>query len=419
MEEIIDDQELLVAIREAEEVEPMEPEEEEEEVEGQPRVPVPEKVAPASGCRRWCFTIHDYNREEEYDDELGFWAPVGRPTAYILARSDKTITAFVCGEEVCPDTGRAHLQGYFETGNRPQTLEQLLRNRPFLKAEKDRHHSVHLTPANGTAEENKAYCRKADRDGECWGIFSKSREGQGKRNDWAIVRELAEQKAPVHVFFEQAPHLTMPHHAKIAGWVSVYTEKVVRTWKTIPKIFLGPPRVGKSTLMRAQAHELAEANGWRIYVKSDSEDWWPDYDGEEIILIDEAHGGFWQWQQLLRFFEEGSYTVRQKYNPRRVELLARVVFMTTNTHPALWYKAKSWDETNAFRARIEEFGELWTFRKRNPIEIASKIYPPPTRDIELASPPELGANGVSGQLSAGYGQPAGWGSPWGNDRMDQ
>jgi len=325
---------------------------------------------------------------------------------FSLARSDSTITAFVCGEEVCPNTGRRHLQGYLEL-KQNQTLVALKKNRKIFSSEEALGHSVHLTPANGTAEQNIAYCSKEDHDCELWGAFTKSRQGQGKRNDWFTILELAQQDAPVQAFMEAAPHLAMPHHNKISGWKGVYAAQKVRTWKTIPKIFLGPPRVGKSTSMRAEAEALAEKNAWRIYTKSDSDKWWPGYDGQEIILIDEAHGGFWQWQELLRFFEEGQFTVQFKGGS--TDFLGRVVFMTTNTHPALWYKKHTeWDETNAFRARIEEFGELWVFEARGAIEKSMKVFPPPKRDLELKPPPELLARS---------GDAAGFVSPWGLERM--
>jgi len=307
---------------------------------------------------------------------------------------------------VCPDTGRPHLQGYLECTNQ-RTLDGFLKS--LFQQEKALGHSVRLTPARGTADENKTYCSKSDPDPELWGVFTKSRKGQGKRNDWETMLELAQQDAPVQSFYEEAPHLAMPHHSKIQAWKSVFNAQKTRTWKTIPKIFLGPPRVGKSTSMRKQASELAEKNNWRIYTKSDADKWWPGYDGEEIILIDEAHGGFWQWQELLRFFEEGQYTVQ--YKGGSIDFLGRVVFMTTNSHPALWYKKHPlWDDSNAFRARIEEFGELWTFRERGPLEKSMKVYPEPTRDLKLLAPAPAAAPPVV------TGQAAGYVSPWGLER---
>lgn len=354
-----------------------------------------EPTEPTGGrrSRRFVATINNPERElqDEGDEML---VPTGAPCFFALARGDKRIAALVVSVEYAPTTGTEHLQVYFETRS-PASYQAIklwpcfLGTKPFLET------------ANGTAFENKSYvlhlgdhaAKGEVEEWEMWGVFSKSRVGQGKRSDWDEARRLAELQATTAEFMDAVPHLAMPHIGKIDQWRRVYQPVLQRTWKTVPKIFLGPPRVGKSTLMRAQAKALAEAEHWRIYIKSDSEDWWPDYSGEEIILIDEAHGGFWQWQQLLRFFEEGSYTLRQKYVAHRVELLARVVFMTTNTHPAVWYKGKAWDETNAFRARIEEFGELWVFRKRTPLEVLAKVYPEPSRDLILAEPPEMGANG--------------------------
>jgi len=38
-----------------------------------------EKSIPKNGSRRWCFTVHDYVREDEWSDEFGQFCPTGRP----------------------------------------------------------------------------------------------------------------------------------------------------------------------------------------------------------------------------------------------------------------------------------------------------------------------------------------------------
>jgi hypothetical protein len=306
------------------------------------------------------------------DDDVTFV-----PRFFNAVRSEPRISAFIGSEEV-GEQGTPHLQCYFELKN-PMSMAQLHKWPCFAE------NPCALKVANGTAQQNEVYVMKdVEENGsyyEKWGQFSKSREGQGKRTDWDRVHELAREGASAQEFCDEVPHLAYAHIGKVPRWIKVH-KTAVREWKTRPIIYFGPTRAGKSTLMRSKAAELADEFGSGIYSKSDSDKWWPDYNGEEVVIIDEMHGGFFQWQHLLRLFEEGPLKVQQKGD--HCEFLARVVIMATNLHPSEWYKDRRWDESNAFRARIEEFGELHVFKKPTRNADGSKTFHPPVRDTELA-----------------------------------
>jgi len=145
--------------------------------------------------------------------------------------------------------------------------------------------------------------------------------------------------------------------------------------------------------MRKQAEAEAALYGQVPYEKADADKWWPDYHGHQVVTIDECHGGYFQWHQLLKTIEEGQLVVQFKQG--QTPFVARTVYMTCNDHPATWYEKHSqWDDTNAFRARIKEFGQLWVFRSPSRVEqfvdgqlqLSSLIYHPPVRDLELAQP---------------------------------
>jgi len=71
------------------------------------------------------------------------------------AREEPRIRGFICGCERAPTTGTPHLQGYLELAD-SYTLKRLL-EWPVFKDEIDLHHSVRLSVAKGTAEQNKTY----------------------------------------------------------------------------------------------------------------------------------------------------------------------------------------------------------------------------------------------------------------------
>ena len=330
--------------------------------------------------RRYCFTLNNYKTEETDEGE--------RPVFVLEAEKSAVFKGFLCGEEVGAN-GTKHLQGYFELEN-ARTIRGLQKLKIFSE------NPMHLEVAKGSVDDNRKYCFKEDGEHYEFGEF-RDREGQGKRTDWDLVHRLAENGADDLEFLEQVPHLAYPHVNKIQTWKKKH-KKMRREWKTKPIIFYGPPRAGKSTRMRRLAKELADERDEEVYFKSDADKWWPDYEGERIVCIDEMHGGFFQWQQLLRTFEEGPLVVQQKGGDH--PFMAEYVFMTTNIHPQLWYKDRPWDKTNAFRARVKEFGELWVFEEPTENMDGTMEYHEPVRDYELLAVDQGGvsANVVGADL---------------------
>lgn len=335
--------------------------------------------------RRFAFTLSNYDvviGMSHDSDEAEFYVPA----LYGLMKAEKEISYFLFGEEVAPKTGTPHLQGYFEVVTK-RTIKGLL-DFPCFSAQRQAKRSLRIAVAKGSQADNITYCSK---DGDVW--ESGVPMSQGKRTDWDTVHELAKAGADALAYTEAVPHLAYPHINKLSMWTSVHRNPE-RTWKTRPIIYFGPPRSGKSTYMRKRSAEGADTPAGydrRIYVKSDADKWWPGYTGQGIINIDEMHGGFFQWQELLRIFEEGRLDVQ--YKGGSVAFTGHVIYMTCNDHPAFWYRKlkRRWDDTNAFRARLLEFGELWVFSPRQRREDGTFQYMEPVRDVDLLEPadPEL------------------------------
>lgn len=324
-------------------------------------------VQARSGSRRFVFTCNNYVLSPEGEE----------PALYPLIRDERRIKFFICGRELAPSTGTPHLQGYFEVSK--AVLISVLQKWTCFDGQ-----GCAILVAKGTAEQNRVYCSKGGNSVSYGEPISVSKSGQGARTDWAQMRDMIRTKATDEAIADELPHLLYPHVTKLPVWRGMH-DKMTRTWKTIPKIFFGPTRAGKSFTMRLEAEALAASEGWRIFTKSDSSKWWDGYSGEEIILIDEMDGSFFSWKALLRFFETGSYRV--EFKGGSVEFLGRIVFMTTNDHPECWYKNHPWDDSNAFRARIEEFGELRIFSGRTRDMNGDYVYNPGRKDLTLDAPP--------------------------------
>jgi len=212
------------------------------------------------------------------------------------------------------------------------------------------------------------------------------------------VHALVVRRAPVQEFFESVPHLAYAHANKINVWKTLYHTPVgVRSWPTRPIIFVGPPRSGKSHRVRSLCDPAD------VYFKSDADKWWPGYTGQSDVVIDEMNGQFMSWGALLRMFESAPLTLQLKGG--EAVFLARRVFMTSNVHPQFWYKQhQNWDDLNAFRARIEEFGELYVVPPRSRVE-GTLVFHDPVRDLDLLPCTDPSLIPVPVEVSAQYGVP--------------
>lgn len=322
-------------------------------------------------------------------------------------RQEQRIRSFASGVEVAPKTGMPHLQCYFETeSERGHSIAEMQAWPCF-----DKRISGGVAIVNeivkGSAEDNILYCLKmrpqdlSDGSGPntefiVWGKFDRNKRGkggkQGLRSDWIRFRELAQANAPITEFHDEIPHLSIVHRNKIEAVKADYGMLARRKFKTRPIVYFGPTRAGKSYSARALVAELCAKHNWRCYTKSDSEEWWPDYNGQEIVLIEEMDGSYFQWKRIKNVFDEGEFTLKQKYNPAGVNLEARYIIMTTNDHPSEWYPSKAWNESNPLLRRFRECAEedplcgLWNFKDPIIGPDGKKVYQLPVLDMTLEQP---------------------------------
>jgi len=296
----------------------------------------------------------------------------GRPTLYARVRAEPRIVAFIGGEEV-GEQGTPHVQAYFELKN-PMTMVQL-QEWPCFKGQ-----GVALLSADGTAAQNIKYCSKQDEFPEKFGIFSVSREGQGRRTDWDQVHELLSEGTDTLSMAAAVPHLVYPNINRIPAWRDVHGSSLQRSWQPIIHVYFGSTGCGKSYQAAREAERLCRENdGWRVYHKADSDKWWPGYSGQEVVIIDEMDGAYFRFRILLKFLDSSPFQVQIKGGD--VHMLARHVFFTCNDHPCDWY-ANPWLQS-PLRRRIRDFGELLVFSSPIDVDGAPRQFLPPVRDLEL------------------------------------
>ena len=88
--------------------------------------------------------------------------------------------------------------------------------------------------------------------------------------------------------------------------------------------------------------------------------WWPNYCGEETIIIDEFANQF-KYHTMLRLIDRYPFDLQEKgANMQLASTTKRIVF-TTNSHPNQWYPGKRWDEKAPLRRRFKDFCKIYTF----------------------------------------------------------
>jgi len=212
----------------------------------------------------------------------------------------------VFGKEVCPTTGRRHLQGYISWTNAQS-----------LSAFSKRYGKCHIEPARGTASENRVYCTKSG-DFEEFGEMP----SQGRRTDWIKVRDELKTKPVVDVL-EEAPHLMVNIRA-LREYKNMLLKPLHREVNVV--VLIGTAGTGKTRYAYEKYPD--------IYSKPRG-DWWDGYSGQKEILLDDYYG-YLPYCELLRVLDRYPYQVPVKGG--FVQAQWDTVVITSNKPPAQWYR---------------------------------------------------------------------------------
>lgn len=205
--------------------------------------------------RNWVFTWYKHTDEES--SILQYFQEISELRYVILQK------------EECPSTQRLHWQGYMEF-KQPKYMTTLKKLLP----------GIHLEMRKGTQVEAIKYASKEEtrlsgpyRHGAC------ARESQGSRSDLKAVGHSIMLGLGAQQIFEQHPSAYLRYHAGIHRAMNFYVP--VRKWMTQLAVVIGPPGVGKTTLVQS----LYPTAYWKDQTK-----WWHNYQGQSIVVLDEFNG---------------------------------------------------------------------------------------------------------------------------------
>lgn len=256
----------------------------------------------------WCFTFH--YTDDTKDLVLKWWDALCAQAHYAIG-----------GWEVCPTTGRDHLQGYVQFLKR-RRLTELKRLPNGL--------GVHWEPAKGDEQQNIDYCSKGG-DTIVFGDEPRVING-GKREQQRWADTLKYAKAGQFELID--PQLQITQCKNLEFIRQKYLPKPDNLNHNTRHIWIyGPSGSGKSYNARALFEQ-------KFYDKSQNK-WWDHYNGEENVLIDDleqengraliAH--LKRWLDIYPFVAEVKQGVCKNLRPENV-------IITSNFHPDLMFGDK-------------------------------------------------------------------------------
>lgn len=265
---------------------------------------------------RFCFT--SYERTDLPEIDIPF----------------ESITYIVFQKEVTK-TNLVHWQGYCHM-KKKTTLGSIKKQFKM--------NTMHIEKAFGTIEKNRAYCTKIDtRIGDVfeWGdpfhntnenvIDNRTKRTVDKRKDDDLHDRMT---SDVQFGMGYDDFVNKYYNEKPKWFNNVNTKDVFsardseghRFWKPVVFYFYGDKGTGKSHLSNVLCSNSFQ-NIKGIYEKDDFM-WWEDYNGQDVIVIDDFYGGNVTWTQLLRLLDRKHCRVEKKGS--KANILAKYIFITAN-----------------------------------------------------------------------------------------
>ena len=200
--------------------------------------------------RNWCFTAY-----VAFDPER----------VYQHARAESSFRYICAGQEICPETKRAHIQGW------AQFKGHLSRGQAQKRLGLE---GSHFEPCKGSCSENDAYCKK---DG-AWKSCGKFVE-MGQRVDLDEVKAQLDDEAKIEAICDANFGTWLRYANSLREYRQIVQKTKSRGFRSVVVVLLtGATGSNKSRWAHSQAGYV---------IKGHSLSWWDGYDGEECIAIDE------------------------------------------------------------------------------------------------------------------------------------
>lgn len=284
--------------------------------------------------RNFCFTLNNPT-----ETELFFWQSLLRLKDF---RKEHHVR-YVIFQTEHPEGGQRHLQGYVELDCKFSATRCV---REFGGR-------VHFENRRGTQAQAIAYSKK-----------EASRVDSGLAGDGGDAKKLGKDTLAVVAaslilggrlgeLTEDYPVSFILHGAKIRS----FALNMIGRRRAPPEviIYYGVTGTGKSATAdknwpNAYWAPMPRSGGW----------WWPNYQGEETVIIDEFANQF-KYHTMLRLLDRYPFDLQEKGSNMQLCASTKRIVFTTNIHPFQWYHNKSAADKAPLRRRFRDFAKIYTF----------------------------------------------------------
>ncbi len=285
--------------------------------------------------QNWSITIHDH---KEYGGEESLKAHL----------TNLTYKYMLFGKEICPTTGKEHLQG-FMIFNSNKSLKGL-RKELFPWA-------PHLEKSYAGAVVNIRYCKK---DGNIWFEDGDPPKGQGLRVDLKMIKQRMEAGATVSEMIDDGM-INNFQQIQLAEKLNKYI-KFKRTKPVVVWVY-GPTGCGKT--------KFVHDNYSDVYVAMNNK-WWDGYENQSVILIDDLRAEDYPFNYLLRLLD--AYPLQLEIKGGSVQLRNKMFIITCPETPVgLFGSSHSGEDIGQLTRRIDKIIHGSDLQTLNPDDILSSL----------------------------------------------
>lgn len=268
--------------------------------------------------RAWCFTSYVmdlFERNWEEEEEVKY---------------------LVMGKEICPTTGKEHLQGYVE----------LTKKKCMKKVKAILHDpAVHLERRKGSQSEAIAYCKK---DGK-WKEWGK-KDCQGRRNDFEAIKEkIKGGEKWVNIADEFFGDFVRYHKGLMLYKDLLDRERARERAGTTPEVIVYVGRAGAGKSYHCFNDPDYQSSGYLFMCQQQGKVFFDGYEGQSTIWFDEFNGSVLPFQLWCRVCD--AYTVRVETKGGSVIISGlKKVLISTTTLPQHWWRCDKY---------LEDPNQLW------------------------------------------------------------
>lgn len=279
--------------------------------------------------------------------------PEGEPPTLLDPSLWKDCSYCIYQLELGDETSRLHYQGYLECVGQKTWV--------YMHENWDGLEGAHFEVRRGTQLEAINYCKKGDTalDGPWeWGEAKE----QGKRSDLLDIKRKIDEMQPLSVI--QDDHFaSFVRHSK---FFKEYKRQktAARNFKTQVWLFIGPPGHGKSTMMKILAPMLGSV--FKARNKKSSGLYWDDYDGQDVIILDEFNGARMIPEDFNDLADEHE-CVLPVHGGAGHQMVSKYLFIGTNYLPRQWWKNRNPAQLRQTLRRIDVVFKMG-FKYPSPLE---------------------------------------------------